>query len=178
MELNKLLFWVVGIYILFKFENSIVNNINDNINKLNYINYTIKRYENLLQNKNKIEKTLSKSINVDKENKKYFFSKKMTNNEIYVKLQNIIKENAKKAGFDLNNFKWELVKERDFYYLVPIQANFETLPENFSKFLKLMCKEEKIFKNTFLKVSAISNYRNDTVKYQIEFSALKLKGKF
>ena len=177
MELNKILFWVLGIYVLFKFEIPYLNEINDSINKLNYLNYSIQRYKNLLKNERKIEKDLKIALNINKLNSKYFFSSKIPNNIVYVTLQNIIKKNAKKSGFDIDNFKWELVKEKNFYYLIPLKVTFKTIPSNFKKFLGLMCKENKIFKNTFIKTEALSIYRNVNVKYQIELTALKLKGK-
>jgi len=176
MELNKILFWVLGIYILFKFEIPYLEKVNDLINKKNYLYYSVQRYNNLLKNEMKIEKNLKIVLNIDKQNSKYFFSSKTPNNIVYVTLQNIIKKNAKKSGFNIDSFKWELVEEKNFYYLIPLKATFRTIPSNFKKFLELMCKENKIFKNTFIKTEALSVYRNINVKYQIEFTALKLKG--
>ena len=171
--MNKLLLFVLGLYIIVKFMLPQINDINALNQQISLLHSGIQKNREIINNKQKIDVLKKQFTKIEQKNLKYVFKSK-NNSSAFTSLQQIIKNSAQQAGIKINTLKWLSPVKSSFYDEIPIKINFKAEPEKFYLFIKKICHQNKIIISKFLKVSAI-NSKNNLINYEIVFKTYNVK---
>jgi Tfp pilus assembly protein PilO len=165
----KLLYFVLGIYIYIKFYQPIINEIYNIQKKISILDSQIKKYQIYIKKKEYINKIYRKTLKIDKENKKLFFQGNST--IIYTKIQQILQHSIPNSN--IINIKWLNNIEEDNFIIYPISIKIKAYPHEFRKFLKKICKNNKILYIKDIKINAINP--KVPIRYNITIYGFKIK---
>lgn len=170
----NLLYIVLAIYFLLKFINPLIYEIISIKKQNNLIKEKIYLDNKALINKRKIETIFKEALKEKSFINKIFFNPAYNETQVFTSVQRIIK------FFDKQNKVQKIVWGNTYIInnvkVFPITIYLTSTPYYFEKFIKRICKSEKLFFISFLKIDAINKFA--PVKYQIQIlSFQKLKEK-
>jgi len=172
--LIKILYIVLGIYILIKFYSPIVNDIKNIKKQIFLVDKNIEKNKFFFKKSNKIKILYNKTLTIDKENKKYLFTPSQTSSEIFIQLQLIIKNSLNKYSIKIKYIRWLDVQNDSFFKKYPIKISIITTPEKFANFINSLCKSKKLLNIEYIKINSINP--NKEITYEVILSGYQLKG--
>jgi len=172
--LIKILYAVLGLYILIKFYTPVVDEIKNIKKQIFLINQNIEKNRFFLNESKKIDMIYKKSIQIDKENRQYFFLPSQTSSQIFTQLQLTIKTNLDKYSIYTKYIRWLDIQNNNFFKKYPIKISVKATPNSFSQFINDLCKNDKLIYIDNIKIKAINPRKKIT--YELIISGYQLKG--
>ena len=170
----KLLYAVLGIYILIKFYSPVVDEIKNIKKQIFLIDQNIEKNRFFLKESDKINLMYKKTLEIDKTNQKYFFPHDKTSSQIFTELQMIIKSSLNRHSIETRYVKWLDIQKNRYFKKHPIKIYIKTTPEKFALFINEICQNQKLINIENIKINAINPRKK--IIYEIIFTGYQLKG--
>ena len=165
----KLLYIVLGFYILIKFINPLMDNIEHLKSQNILIKHRIDINKKLFKDKDRIDFLFKKALKNKKELDNILFASNYSQTQVFTSLQKNIKSFDQKHI--IKRLNWGNVYIKNGVKFFPITVYLEALPKDFGDFIEKICNSNKLLFVNYLKINAIN--KRVPVKYQIKLIAFQ-----
>lgn len=136
------------------------------------LNKRIAHYKQILDYKSDVLRKIEIQLQIDKENRKKFFSKNIDNSVIFEQIQQYINSIAKSSGLEIVSAKWGEPMEKEGYLELPLFFSCKATSYQLDYLLRSIYTYKYFLK---IKSLSINKYLKDKLSLKFTISGFKIK---